>query len=158
VDPPAARAATVLIGVAKLAFVLVALALMDRVGRKPLLLAGCAGMAALLCDRDSEVDKEGREWKHGVVVGALRAVQNTIQTVGNFFADVLTGMAGAVNVIGGIVIVSAFVFEDESKRFIEVGRRHFFSAGVLAFSASAISFFSAAFSVVNCYICLCAAS
>lgn len=38
-----------------------------------------------------------------VVVGALRAVQNTIQTVGNFFADVLTGMAGAVNVIGGLL-------------------------------------------------------
>ena len=36
------------IGVAKLAFVIVALALMDRVGRKPLLLVGCAGMAASL--------------------------------------------------------------------------------------------------------------
>ena len=36
---------TVYIGVAKLVFVVVALALMDRVGRKPLLLVGCAGMA-----------------------------------------------------------------------------------------------------------------
>ena len=34
----------ILIGVAKLVFVIVALALMDRVGRKPLLLVGCAGM------------------------------------------------------------------------------------------------------------------
>ena len=38
----------VLIGVAKLAFVVVALALMDRVGRRPLLLVGCAGMVASL--------------------------------------------------------------------------------------------------------------
>ena len=36
---------TVYIGVAKLVFVVVALALMDRAGRKPLLLVGCAGMA-----------------------------------------------------------------------------------------------------------------
>lgn len=36
------------IGVAKLVFVIVALALMDRVGRKPLLLVGSAGMAATL--------------------------------------------------------------------------------------------------------------
>jgi len=38
----------ILIGVAKLVFVIVALALMDRVGRKPLLLVGCAGMVASL--------------------------------------------------------------------------------------------------------------
>ena len=38
----------VLIGVAKLAFVVVALALMDRVGRRPLLLVGCAGMVVSL--------------------------------------------------------------------------------------------------------------
>lgn len=37
---------TVYIGVAKLFFVVVALLLMDRVGRKPLLLVGCVGMAA----------------------------------------------------------------------------------------------------------------
>lgn len=36
---------TVYIGVAKLVFVVVALALMDRAGRRPLLLVGCAGMA-----------------------------------------------------------------------------------------------------------------
>jgi SP family galactose:H+ symporter-like MFS transporter len=36
---------TIYIGVAKLVFVVVALLLMDRVGRKPLLLVGCAGMA-----------------------------------------------------------------------------------------------------------------
>lgn len=36
------------IGVAKLGFVIVALLLMDRVGRKPLLLVGCVGMAATL--------------------------------------------------------------------------------------------------------------
>lgn len=36
------------IGLAKLGFVLVALALMDRVGRKPLLLVGCAGMTICL--------------------------------------------------------------------------------------------------------------
>jgi hypothetical protein len=33
---------------------------------------GCAGMEEFLADRDSEVDKAGREFKHGVVVGALR--------------------------------------------------------------------------------------
>ena len=38
----------ILIGVAKLVFVVVALALMDRVGRKPLLLVGCAGMVVSL--------------------------------------------------------------------------------------------------------------
>jgi major inositol transporter-like SP family MFS transporter len=38
----------ILIGVAKLVFVIVALALMDRVGRKPLLLVGCAGMVVSL--------------------------------------------------------------------------------------------------------------
>jgi MFS family permease len=38
----------VYIGVAKLGFVIVALILMDRVGRKPLLLVGCAGMALSL--------------------------------------------------------------------------------------------------------------
>ena len=36
------------IGVAKLFFVIVALALMDRLGRKPLLLIGCAGMGVSL--------------------------------------------------------------------------------------------------------------
>jgi MFS family permease len=36
------------IGVAKLLFVIVALILMDRVGRKPLLLVGCAGMTVTL--------------------------------------------------------------------------------------------------------------
>ena len=41
----AAHVQTIYIGVAKLVFVLVALALMDRVGRKPLLLWGCIGMA-----------------------------------------------------------------------------------------------------------------
>ena len=43
--PAEAHMQTVYIGVAKLVFVLVALYLMDRVGRKPLLLVGCAGMA-----------------------------------------------------------------------------------------------------------------
>ena len=43
--PDQAHIQTIYIGVAKLAFVLVALALMDRVGRRPLLLWGCAGMA-----------------------------------------------------------------------------------------------------------------
>lgn len=39
---------SVAIGVSKLVFVVVALLLMDRAGRKPLLLVGCAGMAACL--------------------------------------------------------------------------------------------------------------
>jgi sugar porter (SP) family MFS transporter len=43
--PDEAHIQTVYIGVAKLVFVVVALALMDRVGRRPLLLIGCAGMA-----------------------------------------------------------------------------------------------------------------
>ena len=43
--PAQAHIQTVYIGVAKLVFVVVALALMDRVGRKPLLLVGCVGMA-----------------------------------------------------------------------------------------------------------------
>lgn len=38
----------ILIGVAKLVFVIVALFLMDRAGRKPLLLVGCAGMVVTL--------------------------------------------------------------------------------------------------------------
>ena len=44
-SPDEAHVQTIYIGVAKLVFVVVALLLMDRVGRKPLLLAGCAGMA-----------------------------------------------------------------------------------------------------------------
>jgi len=44
--PAEAHVQTIYIGVAKLVFVVVALLLMDRVGRKPLLLVGCAGMAA----------------------------------------------------------------------------------------------------------------
>ena len=44
----AAATQAIYIGVAKLAFVIVALYLMDRVGRKPLLLIGAAGMAATL--------------------------------------------------------------------------------------------------------------
>jgi len=44
----AAATDAIYIGVAKLGFVIVALILMDRVGRKPLLLAGCAGMAISL--------------------------------------------------------------------------------------------------------------
>jgi MFS family permease len=40
-----AHVQTIYIGVAKLVFVVVALLLMDRVGRKPLLVVGCAGMA-----------------------------------------------------------------------------------------------------------------
>lgn len=43
--PAQAHVQTIYIGVAKLVFVVVALLLMDRVGRKPLLLVGCAGMA-----------------------------------------------------------------------------------------------------------------
>lgn len=43
--PEQAKVQQVWIGVAKLAFVVVALLLMDRAGRKPLLLVGCAGMA-----------------------------------------------------------------------------------------------------------------
>lgn len=41
----AAKLEQVMIGVSKLVFVIVALLLMDRAGRKPLLLVGCAGMA-----------------------------------------------------------------------------------------------------------------
>ena len=44
-SPAEAHVQTIYIGVAKLVFVVVALLLMDRVGRKPLLLVGCAGMA-----------------------------------------------------------------------------------------------------------------
>ena len=45
-SPDQAHVQTIYIGVAKLVFVVVALLLMDRVGRKPLLLVGCVGMAA----------------------------------------------------------------------------------------------------------------
>lgn len=44
--PAQAHVQTIYIGVAKLFFVVVALLLMDRVGRKPLLIIGCIGMAA----------------------------------------------------------------------------------------------------------------
>jgi sugar porter (SP) family MFS transporter len=43
--PAQAHIQTIYIGVAKLFFVVVALLLMDRVGRKPLLIIGCIGMA-----------------------------------------------------------------------------------------------------------------
>jgi MFS family permease len=62
---------TVYIGVAKLVFVLVALALMDRVGRKPLLLVGCAGMALSCAGLAASFGMEGGAAKGNTAVACL---------------------------------------------------------------------------------------